>query len=128
MNFANIGPPYLELNFTMKNKQEGSYFEAVCTPSGGNPNALSSSYSYLLCFKPILSVNFSSKIFHLAGCPDECCPLLSSRKVTKQLEYVHRGDYWCRVEHDSKDLKLARNSTVRQLDVECKSFIYKIVL
>ena len=116
-----IGPPYLELKIKMPAKQVGSNVEAECVPTEGNPTAISSEYSYLLCFKPVLATNHEIKNFHLAGCSDECCLLYSSRKVIKKLEIFHRGNYWCRVEHESKDPKMERNSTVQQIDVECTS-------
>ena len=97
------------------------YVEAECVPTEGNPTALSSEYSYLLCFKPVLATNQGIRNFHLGGCSDECCLLYSSRKVIKKLEFFHRGNYWCRVEHESKDPKMERNSTVQKINVECMS-------
>ena len=105
----------------MPEKQVKANVEAECVPTEGNPSAISSEYSYLLCFKPILATNHGIKNFYLTGCSDECCPLYSSRKVFKTLEFFHRGNYWCRVEHESKDPKMERNSTVQKINVECMS-------
>ena len=117
-----IGPPYLELKFKMlQDKQVGSKVEVECLPTDGNPNGISSEYNYLLCFKPILATNNGNKNFHLSECSDECCRLYSNKKVTTKLEFFHRGNYWCSVEHESKDPKMERNSKVQQLDVECTS-------
>ena len=95
--------------------------EAECKPSGGIPDAVDTTYSYFLCFQPVLAANHDRKNFHFAKCLDECCPLMSNKKMTNQLEFFHRGNYWCRVEHDSKNPKMTRNSTVQKVDVECTS-------
>ena len=116
-----IGPPFLELKFKMPAKQVGSNVEAECVTTEGNPSAISSEYSYLLCFQPILATNNGNKNFHLSECSDKCCRLYSNKKVATKLEFFHRGNYWCSVEHESKDPKMERNSTVQQPDVECTS-------
>ena len=95
--------------------------EAECKPRGGIPDAGDTTYSYLLCFQPILATNHDRKNLQFAKCLNECCPLMSNKKITNKLENFHRGNYWCRVEHESKDPNMARNSTVQQIDVECTS-------
>ena len=103
----------------------GSNLELACIPNEGNPNALSSSYSYSLCFRSIFETtppDYSPK------CPKECCDLYSSRKESKTLNYYDRGNYWCRVEHDTKEPKMARNSTIRQIDVQCKLYLNMLLL
>ena len=107
-----------------QNKSIGSKVEAECIPTGGTPGGKESVYTYSLCFQLILATNQLKKDYQL--CKDECCQFGSNRKFIYNIEFYHRGNYWCRALHES-DLKLERNSTVKKLEVECMSSIVKIV-
>ena len=107
--FTYLGSPELILTITMTGKQEGSELSILCHANGGNPSTILGSYRYLLC-KQTLIDNFESRI--------ECS---TYKRVKKTLSFFDRGYYWCRVEYDPLPQypKLARNSTVKLIDVEC---------
>ena len=107
--FTYLGSPEPILNITMTGNEEGSELSILCHANGGNPSTSSGSYRYLLCNQTLVG-NFESRI--------ECS---TYKRVNKNLSYFDRAYYWCRVEYDPLPQypKLARNSTIKLIDVEC---------